>query len=110
VGRLATREQLLAAVHQVRADADHMVAQGRVVAAEYLQGIAPFQDDVAYRSLVYDFLFHHARMLTDWADRAETTISSWGGAVDRQADDAALARIAVLVADLPPIESDVPDP
>src|SRR4051794_1539306 len=48
VGRLATPEQLRAAVRGVDADAEEILAQGRVVAAEYLAGDAPFQDDVAY--------------------------------------------------------------
>ena len=102
IGRLATTEQLLAAVHQIRADADEIFAQGRAVADEYLGGTAPFQDDVAYRSLVFDFLYHHALMLTAWADRAEAVVVAWGSAADQQAGDEALARIRALVADLPP--------
>src|SRR3954447_8696591 len=94
VGRLATTQQLLDAVGQVRADANGIVQQGRTVADEYLAGSAPFQDDVAFRALVFDFLFHHARMLKGWADRAEATIASWdGGSVDGQATEQAIARI-----------------
>jgi DNA-binding PadR family transcriptional regulator len=102
VGRLATTEQLQAAIHQVRADANQIIEQGRVVAAEYLEGTAPFQDDVAYRSLVFDFLYHHAFMLKAWADRAEATVVSWGEAADQQVNDEALARIRALMADLSP--------
>jgi PadR family transcriptional regulator, regulatory protein AphA len=102
IGRLATTEHLLAAVHQIRADADEIFAQGRAVADEYLGGTAPFQDDVAYRSLVFDFLYHHALMLRAWADRAEAVVVAWGSPADQQASDEALARIRALVADLPP--------
>ncbi len=102
IGRLATTEQLLAAVHQIRADADEIFAQGRAVADEYLGGTAPFQDDVAYRSLVFDFLYHHALMLRAWADRTEAVVVAWGSPADQQASDEALARIRALVADLPP--------
>jgi PadR family transcriptional regulator AphA len=102
VGRLATPEQLLAAVQGLRADADRIFEQGRVVAAEYLDGTADFQDDVAYRALVFDFLFHHARTMRAWADRAEATIGSWDGPPDKAATDAALQEIRALVARFPP--------
>ena len=101
VGRLATTQQLVEAVAQVRADAEGIIEQGRAVAGEYLAGRAPFQDDVAFRALVFDFLFHHAIMLKAWAERAEATIGSWGGSVDEQATDGALERIRALVAALP---------
>src|SRR3954471_2823542 len=102
VGRLATAQQLLDAVAQVRDDANGILEQGRTVAGEYLAGSAPFQDDVAFRALVFDFLFHHALMLKGWADRAEATIDSWGGSVDEQARERALVRIRQALADLPP--------
>src|SRR3954465_9728993 len=38
VGRLATPGQLLAAVRQMRADAEQLADEGRAVAAEYLAG------------------------------------------------------------------------
>jgi PadR family transcriptional regulator AphA len=101
VGRLATTQQLLDAVSQVRVDAEVIIEQGRAVAGEYLAGGAPFQDDVAYRALVFDFLFHHAVMLKGWADRAEATIGSWGGSIDGRATEEALERIRALLADLP---------
>src|SRR4051794_19504014 len=101
VGRLATTRQLLDAVGQVRADANGILEQGRAVAGEYVAGSAPFQDDVAFRALVFDFLFHHAVMLKEWADRAETTIGSWNGSIDERATGEALERIRALVTDLP---------
>jgi PadR family transcriptional regulator, regulatory protein AphA len=106
VGRLATPEQLLAAVHRMRDDADRIVEQGRAVAAEYLAGDAPFQDDVAYRGLVFDFLFHHAATIRAWAERAETTIGSWDGPPDGPASEAALDEIRALVAQFPPPAAD----
>jgi|tagenome__1003787_1003787.scaffolds.fasta_scaffold20857997_2 PadR family transcriptional regulator AphA len=102
VGRLATPGQLLAAVRQMRVDADQLVEEGRAVAAEYLAGEAPFQDDVVYRALVFDFLFHHAGTIRAWADRAEEVIGSWAGAPDASASEAALARIRTLAEQLPP--------
>jgi|SRR3954447_25528011 PadR family transcriptional regulator AphA len=101
-GRLATTSQLIDAVNQVRADADVIIEQGRTVAVEYLDGTAPFQDDVVYRALVFDFLFYHAGTLRTWADRAQATIESWHDPIDQEATEAALARIRELVSLLPP--------
>jgi PadR family transcriptional regulator AphA len=101
VGRLASRRQLLDAVQHVRGDAEGIAAQGQAVAAEYLQGVAPFQDDIAYRALVFDFLFHYSRMLRDWADRAEATIETWGPVMDAPTREAAMARIRELAGELP---------
>jgi hypothetical protein len=102
-GRLATTAQLLNAVRQVRSDADALFAQGRRTGEEYVCGTAPFQDDVAYRALVFDFLFHHAQMLHEWADRSETVIAGW---TDCEPDAVgAVERIRALVDRLPPPEA-----
>lgn len=77
LGDLGTAEQLHVALDQVRADADAVLEVGRIVAAEYLAGTAPFQDQVHLRALVFDFLSSHALMLRQWADRAEATIETW---------------------------------
>ena len=100
VGRLATTTQLLDAVNQIRQDAETLFDQGRLTGEEYLAGTAPFQDDVAYRALVYDFLFHYARILHDWADRTETVLTGWA---DHLPDTpAAIEHIRTLVDQLPP--------
>jgi len=102
VGRLATPGQLRAAVRQMRADAEQLADEGRAVAAEYLAGDAPFQDDIVYRALVFDFLFHHAETMRAWADRAEEVIGSWPPRPDAPASAAALARIRTLAEQFPP--------
>jgi DNA-binding PadR family transcriptional regulator len=81
---LCTPSQLRAALDRVRADADAILAVGRVVGPEYLAGTAPFQDQLHARALVFDFLWSHALMLRGWADRAEAAIAGW--------DDAPSAR------------------
>src|SRR5262249_28964694 len=73
----STPEQLAAALARVRADANAILEQGRIVGPEYLAGTAPFQDQVHVRALVFDFLSHHARMLLDWADRTEAAVAAW---------------------------------
>src|SRR5947207_4168008 len=77
LGDLGTPDQLEIAFEQVRADADAILEVGRTVGAEYLQGTAPFQDQVHVRALVFDFLANHALMLRAWADRAEAEVAAW---------------------------------
>jgi len=76
-----TPDQVHAAFTQIRADAEAILEVGRVVGAEYIAGSAPFQDQVHVRALVLDFLSHHARMLREWADRAEGAFAHWDGPV-----------------------------
>lgn len=74
---MCSRQQLQVALDQVMADADAILTVGRVVGAEYLQGTAPFQDQVHVRALVFDFLWSHAMMLRRWAERTEVVIDRW---------------------------------
>jgi DNA-binding PadR family transcriptional regulator len=98
---LGTQEQLLAAVGQVRADADAILEVGRVVGSEYLDGTAPFQDDVHARALVFDFLATHALQMRRWADRTEQRVTAWAdeGSAERAA--AALETIRARLEELP---------
>jgi len=73
----STRDQLRAALDQVQADAEAILAVGRVVGPEYLRGTAPFQDQVHVRALVFDFLWSHATMLQRWAERTAAAIERW---------------------------------
>lgn len=77
LGELASREQLVAALDQLRADGDAILEVGRMVGAEYLAGTAPFQDQIHVRSLVFDFLSHHALMLRAFAETAQAEIEAW---------------------------------
>ena len=95
---LATREQLQAALAQVKADAAAIMDVGRVVGAEYLAGTAPFQDQVHARALVFDFLWHHALMLQHWAERAEAAIARWDDLSASERDQAALNVIRAHLA------------
>jgi DNA-binding PadR family transcriptional regulator len=93
LGQLGTEEQLRVALAQVRADAHAVLDVGRVVGPEYLDGTAPFQDQLAVRAFVFDFLSNHARMLLDWADRTERAINRW----DRQSMNARDNAARVLI-------------
>jgi PadR family transcriptional regulator, regulatory protein AphA len=84
-----TREELDIALAQVRADARAIFTVGETVGAEYLAGTAPFQDQVHVRALVFDFLSHHARMLSDWAERTERVFEQWDDPLTDRAELAA---------------------
>jgi DNA-binding PadR family transcriptional regulator len=97
-----TRKQLDAALDQVRADANAILAVGRVVGEEYIAGTAPFQDQVHVRALVLDFLSHHAQMLAGWADRAERAFTDWDDPkADREAR--AIKMIRANLAEYPAV-------
>src|SRR6476660_800317 len=83
----------MAALDQVKADAEAIQAVGRSVGPKYLAGNAPFQDQVQTRGLVFDFLWNHALMLRGWAERAEVTIAEWDDLSPAQRNEAALAII-----------------
>jgi DNA-binding PadR family transcriptional regulator len=93
----ATREQLQVAIDQVRADADAILDVGRVVADEYLDGRAPFQDQIHVRALVFDFLSSHALMLHEWATRTERAVAGWEHATPKSRDRAARVTIETTV-------------
>ena len=98
---LGTHEQLQVAIRQVRADAEAILEVGRVVGPEYLKGIAPFQDDVHARALVFDFLAAHALTMMRWADRAEARVRAWPEETRERQIEAALATVAERLAELP---------
>jgi len=89
---------LAAALAQVRADAEAILAVGRVVGPEYLAGTAPFQDQLHARALVFDFLWSHALMLRGWAARADAAIAGWEGAAPPARAEVARETIRDLLA------------
>ena len=101
LGRLGTLESLHASVAQVRTDALDLLAVGRVVAEEYAAGTAPFQDDIAYRSLVFDFLSSHALAMLAWADRADTAVTEMAAQSPADAAAAGMRRVAAAAKRLP---------
>jgi PadR family transcriptional regulator, regulatory protein AphA len=98
---LSDPEQIQAALARIRKDAQEILDQGRIVAREYLEGRAPFQDQVHVRALVFDFLSSHALMLLEWADRTERTTRRWGDVSGEERDQASVAAIARSFARFP---------
>jgi PadR family transcriptional regulator, regulatory protein AphA len=91
---LGTREQLFAALEQLRRDAQAILDVGSVVGPEYLHGTAPFQDQVHVRAFLFDFLSHFAFTLRDWANRTEAQVRRWDTLDDADRSTDALALIA----------------
>ena len=103
---LCTPDQLRVALDQVRADAEAILAVGRTVGREYLDGTAPFQDQVHVRAFVFDFLSHHARMLLEWAERTDAELSRWPQLTHEQRAKRALASIRRDLREFPPAASE----
>ncbi len=102
----STPEQLRRALSQLRDDAGQILEVGRMVGREYQAGLAPFQDQVHVRALVFDFLSHHAMMLLEWADRTEVTIDSWPDLPASERDQQARECIAAVLSGYPSLDSD----
>jgi len=89
----------LEAVERIEADAHSMLEIGRVVGREYLDGTAPFQDQVHARALVFDFLTSHAMMLLAWCARARAVLDAYETRPDER-DKPALDLIRAALARL----------
>lgn len=78
LARFGTREQLLATLDQVIADAEYTLHVATNVRQVYLDGCAPFQDDFVHIwAMVYDFLTSYFRFIYDWAKRSRTLVETW---------------------------------
>jgi DNA-binding PadR family transcriptional regulator len=76
-GNFAEERDLLATLEQARRDATVLLDVAHEVGAEYVEGRAPFQQQVHVRALVFDFLFSFAHMVRDWTDRAAADVHAW---------------------------------
>ena len=101
LGAIAGPEVMHTSLDQIRTDADAILAVGRRVSAEYLEGTAPFQDHVQVRAFVFDFLSSYALMLHQWADRTQTTLDQWPTRTEHQRVRDALQTITDIRATYP---------
>jgi PadR family transcriptional regulator AphA len=70
-------DQLTSALGQVQRQMDEIHGVAQVVRAEYLAGVAPEQQYVDYRALVYDFLWSFGRLVDQWSARSQALVDSW---------------------------------
>jgi DNA-binding PadR family transcriptional regulator len=66
-----------AALQQVQADIVGLLQLSEVIAREYLEGRAPFQEHVYIRVFVWDFLTRYAQLVHDWAQQTDRLLQSW---------------------------------
>src|SRR4051812_13389376 len=98
LGGTGTRADLLAALGRARADADAMLAIGRPLADEYLEGRHEFSDQVHVRALSFDYLYGWAQFTSEWAQRAETEVRRWRDVAPSPAKrERALDRLRAIV-------------
>jgi PadR family transcriptional regulator, regulatory protein AphA len=98
LGNFGTREQLLAAIERARLDAEELLAVADAVAADYATGTAEGQPHVHVRALIFDFLWHQAVAIRDWAERAAAEVEGWDDVEPAGKTERALERIARLAA------------
>ncbi|MGE0229223.1 MAG: helix-turn-helix transcriptional regulator [Dehalococcoidia bacterium] len=88
---LGSDEDLAATLAQVRQDIRGLIETAAGIRQEYLEGRAPFQRAIAYRSMVYDFLTSFAYLVDDWAERSQARLADWPRQRPEERTAAALA-------------------
>jgi PadR family transcriptional regulator, regulatory protein AphA len=96
LGNFGNRDALLEAIGRARQDAAHLFEVADAVAADYAAGTAEGQPHVHVRALVFDFLWHQARAIDDWARRAADEVERWDDIAPAEKTERALARIRTL--------------
>lgn len=99
LGRFGTEEDMLETVRAARNQAEELIATGNAIAGEYAAGRAPFQGEIEVRAFVFDFLYHFALTMRDWAARTEAEIAAHAGLPEAERIARALAVIARARAD-----------
>ena len=75
---LGDRDHFLAVVQQAGEQAAELALVVRPrIAAEYLAGVAPFQDEVHVRAFVFDFLSEFGLLVNNWAARTAAEVAAW---------------------------------
>jgi len=74
---LGTKEDLVAALEEMRTEAVEMLRVGRQVGIEFLEDRSSSQDVVHIRALVFDFLAQFGLGVIDWADRSLQEVEAW---------------------------------
>lgn len=93
LGRLSPTDALENTLSKVDTDADVLIALAEKIGHEYLEGKAPFQEEVSMRAFVFDFLIHYAFLYREWADRVRKTTANWDQLPRVARDKAAVEHI-----------------
>jgi hypothetical protein len=101
IAPLGTKEQIIATLEQVRADAQDMLRFGGAVKQEFLEGRAVLQDQVYIRALAVDFFVSLLRTVDGWAERTLAEIREWEDLSPEGKNDRGLEIMAHLPAPTP---------
>jgi PadR family transcriptional regulator, regulatory protein AphA len=89
LARFGSRDDLRQSIDAAEAVADELLQVAVDVATEFVQGFHLFQDDVHFRTLLFDGLFAQGMALKRWATSAREELDRWP---DLDGDDAARRR------------------
>jgi DNA-binding PadR family transcriptional regulator len=101
LGDLGSRDAIRVALDRVERDAHDILDVGRTVAAEYVSGTAPFQDQVHVRAFVFDYLATQATGMLGWVLRTRDALDEWPGLDEEDRAQRAIGRIAAHARTLP---------
>jgi len=77
IAPLGTKDEIIATLTQVRADAQDMLQFSGEVKQEFLDGINVTQDQVYIRALAVDFFISLLNTVEAWAERSLAEIETW---------------------------------
>ena len=79
VAPLASTDQIVGALEQVRTDTQEMLTFGGEVKQEFLDGRGALQDQAYVRALGMDFFISLLNTVDSWAERTLTEVHRWDG-------------------------------
>ncbi|MCL6641508.1 MAG: PadR family transcriptional regulator [Candidatus Rokubacteria bacterium] len=77
LGDLTTKDRLLSAIAELRAQAEEGLAEGRAIARAVLDGQGPSPERIHVVALMYEFVFSHFETMGRWATWAERQVQHW---------------------------------
>jgi DNA-binding PadR family transcriptional regulator len=86
----ADKDDLLATLASIRADAEQALEHHRALASDLATTGGPFPDRLHVNTLVFRFMWEQAELVRRWALWAEDEVSGWPGDVSKPEGDAAL--------------------
>lgn len=95
-GHLGSKDDLLAAIARVAADAEECITQVSDVAAEYARGDGPFPERIHVNALLATLMIEQARTASHWATWAREEVERWADATTPDVDWAVRALLRVL--------------
>lgn len=77
LGDLATKNEMIAALRQLRSETDARMAEGREIARAVLEAGPADTYRLHVIAVMYEFVFSHFETMARWAEWAEREVESW---------------------------------